>query len=838
MPHTKRGYIMKNFKRISVAFLLIISMLVTVIPFSAEVSAATLTYSKSSNSGTRNVVCTTLDGTSAASYYTGNYTYEKLANLSSNSLFTTLQTLMRTTHNKTSSYNDCRDMADQTDCENENGRVTLIYTSYSATMSQYNGWNREHVWPQSLGGGNTSGGGADLHHIRPSDAGVNSSRGNKKYGNSNGGTAKYGSNPATGVLGGHYSSSYFEPLDNVKGDVARICLYVYVRWNSQWGAESITEVFQSVDVLLEWMEMDPVDTWEMGRNEVVANYQGNRNVFIDYPELAWIMLGYDVPEGLTTPSGNGSNGSSGGNQGGNTGNQGGNTGNQGGNTGDQGGNTGSQGGNTGNQGGTTTPPTTTPDYVVADSIQAGKEYLLAMLNNGETLYFDGSIPKSAQPWYFGASSSASDALPVQLETVSGVSGGYRLYCMKDGKKTYLRLYERSDKAGSGTMEMTTTCPSEYYTYDSTYKTLVHTFADGETKMYIGTYGTFNTFGASKYSYIGNDDSWIGRLYVENASSGGNQGGGTTVTCQHTTTEIRNASSATCGKNGYTGDTYCKSCNTKIKGGSTITATGNHSYGQWTVNGNQEERTCSVCQNVETRPLVTCEHKNTELREKVNATCGKDGYTGDTCCKDCNAIIAYGEQIPATGNHTFGGWATNGANQVRKCVNCEKSETRLTPTCNHGATEITGATEPTCSNVGYTGDSCCVDCGTIIKKGEEIPRSTEHKNTELRYASSTTCVSKGYTGDLYCNDCNAKIEDGKTIPASGVHSIVSEIISEPTKKDDGLRMDKCEHCDFFETVVLPKTGSNNTVIIIIIVSAAVVLAAVVVTVIVIKKKKAK
>ena len=65
---------------------------------------------------------------------------------------------------------------------------------------------------------------------------------------------------------GHYNSTYFEPLDNVKGDVARICLYVYVRWGSNWGADSITEVFQSVDVLLEWMAIDPVDTWEMGRN--------------------------------------------------------------------------------------------------------------------------------------------------------------------------------------------------------------------------------------------------------------------------------------------------------------------------------------------------------------------------------------------------------------------------------------------------------------------------------------------------------------------------------------------------------------------------------------------
>ena len=230
-------------------------------------------YSSQYNSGQRDVIATTLNGTSASSYYTGSYTYAALSSLSSTALQSSLKTLMTSTHSYTSSYNDCHYKADRTDCENEDGRVSLIYTSYSATMSQWNGWNREHVWPQSLGGGNTSGGGADLHHIRPSDAVVNSTRGNKKYGNTNGGTAKYGSNPATGYLGGYYNSTYFEPLDNVKGDVARIVLYVWIRWGSSWGADSVTEVFQSVDVLLEWCELDPVDTWELGRNEVVQNIQ-------------------------------------------------------------------------------------------------------------------------------------------------------------------------------------------------------------------------------------------------------------------------------------------------------------------------------------------------------------------------------------------------------------------------------------------------------------------------------------------------------------------------------------------------------------------------------------
>ncbi len=312
---------MKHLKtRITSILLTLILLASSLVPSYAIESGVPTTYSPNYNSGERGVVCTSLDGTSAADYYK-NHNYDDLSTLSSDDLFASLQTLMRSTHEYISSYDDCHYKADQTDCTNGSGNVLLLYTSYSATMSQWNGWNREHVWPQSLGGGNTTGGGADMHHIRPSDAGVNSSRGNKKYGESGSNPSeKYGSNPAVGVLGGTYNSNYFEPLDNVKGDVARICLYVYVRWNSAWGADNIEDVFQSIDVLLTWCELDPVDTWEMGRNEVVGAIQGNRNVFIDYPEYAWLLFDREVPDDMVTPSGKASGGatSGGGSSGGAT----------------------------------------------------------------------------------------------------------------------------------------------------------------------------------------------------------------------------------------------------------------------------------------------------------------------------------------------------------------------------------------------------------------------------------------------------------------------------------------------------------------------------------------
>ena len=310
---------MRNLSKSLIAFLLSFVFIISAfLPVTAVESRASGTqptkYSSQYNSGQRDVVCTTLDGTSADDYYTGSYEYDVLDDYSGTTLYNMLQTLMRTTHTYKSTYDDCHYKADRTDCENEDGKVVLIYTSYSATMNQWNGWNREHVWPKSLGGQtqNNGTGGADLHHIRPSDAVVNSTRNNYKYGYAVNGSAKYGSNPASGYLGGYLGGGYFEPLDHVKGDVARICLYVYVRWGSDWGASNITSVFQSVDVLLEWCALDPVDTWEMGRNEVIQDIQGNRNVFIDYPELAWLIFNREIPDGMTTPSGSAVNGSQGG----------------------------------------------------------------------------------------------------------------------------------------------------------------------------------------------------------------------------------------------------------------------------------------------------------------------------------------------------------------------------------------------------------------------------------------------------------------------------------------------------------------------------------------------
>ena len=300
---------MKLFTR-ALSLLIVIAIFISA--FCINTSAASPTMR---NTGKRDVLCTALSD-SAENYYTGSYTYDTLSAKSSSELLSALRSLMKSTHSYKSSYDNCRDWSSYTDSSEGNKNIILLYSSVSATDQDYiskrsNGWNREHVWPKSLGGFEEKGAGADLHHVRPSDSKLNGDRGNLKYGNVTGGSDVKGTALVSGMVGGQRTNNYFEPLDNVKGDVARICLYVYARYGGEISkCSSITNVFQSVDVLLEWCEEDPVDTWEMSRNDVVESIQGNRNVFIDYPEYAFLLFGKSVPADMETPSGDATGNSS------------------------------------------------------------------------------------------------------------------------------------------------------------------------------------------------------------------------------------------------------------------------------------------------------------------------------------------------------------------------------------------------------------------------------------------------------------------------------------------------------------------------------------------------
>lgn len=291
------------------------------------------------NSELRHTVCTELSP-QAKEYYTDDFSYSRLCTLSAaedistsyaatldNDMYSALHSLMADTHTYFASYSGYNKGSlayfwNSTDAVGGSDSYVMFYSDVMGD-SEGVSLNREHIWPKSRAsyGTKKGGGGSDLHHLRPSASKVNSAKSDHLFGNVNG---VYSTGVSEGIFNGetcwylNKSADTFECKDDVKGDVARILLYVYCRWeqpnlytdmtenlpepDSDSKSNSGKRVVESLDTLLSWCKSDPVDTWEMKRNDLTEDVQGNRNVFIDYPELAWMMFGKEIPDDMTTPS--------------------------------------------------------------------------------------------------------------------------------------------------------------------------------------------------------------------------------------------------------------------------------------------------------------------------------------------------------------------------------------------------------------------------------------------------------------------------------------------------------------------------------------------------------
>ncbi len=208
------------------------------------------------------------------------------------------------THTTHISYSELWDVLKQTDeASSDTSKVFLIYGWENGQDSDChndimrdksdNGgsaanceWNREHVYPRSLGNPNlgSSGAGSDPHHVRPSDVSMNGRRGNKKFAEGSG---------HAGVV----NSDFWYPGDEWKGDVARIIMYLYLRYGSQTlpsnvgTGPSIDSDSNMLELFLKWNAEDPPSEVEDQRNAILENLQGNRNPFIDNPYLATLIWG-------------------------------------------------------------------------------------------------------------------------------------------------------------------------------------------------------------------------------------------------------------------------------------------------------------------------------------------------------------------------------------------------------------------------------------------------------------------------------------------------------------------------------------------------------------------
>ena len=511
-PKSKGDCAMKTIAKRSLAWLMTLMMCVTLFcGVWTPAQAATVNYVKSGNYvynwGQREELATFLSPMAEAWYAKNNISYETLSAMSGSSstgsvptsaLYKELQDLMKSNHDYETSYNATRDLFCYTDCQNSGGKISSFYSGNAIGPEWGQGsWNREHTWPNSKGlGGQDEN---DIMMLRPTSVSENSSRGNKAYGQSG---SYYNPN---GESGGKY---------DLRGDVARIFLYVYVRWGNTSYAWGTGGVMENVDVLLTWMEADPVDTWELGRNDSVEAITGTRNVFVDYPEFAFLLFGEDIPENMSTPSGEGN---------------------------------GDCGHNNFDAGVVTAPTCTASGYTLLTCQTAGcgetrKINIVAAVGHAftagvcvvcgeaetvapkEPTYV--TTPKTGTPYKLGFYSTSASEAYYFTGTMTGyygttdtayakgvdvyveqVSGGYRLYFNNSsGQKQYINLVQ------SGTHYNFTfaSTASSVFTWDSS-KNSFYTTVGSET-CYMGTYGSYKTMGTITSSKMQNTD-YFAHLYT-------------------------------------------------------------------------------------------------------------------------------------------------------------------------------------------------------------------------------------------------------------------------------------------------------------------------------------
>ena len=289
---------------------------------------------------------------------------------------------------------------------------------------------------------------------------------------------------------------------------------------------------------------------------------------------------------------------------------------------------------------------------------------------------------------------------------------------------------------------------------------------------------------------------------------------------HQHTEIRNKKEATCKETGYSGDTWCKDCGKKILSGQTIAKTENHSWdaGKVTTKATCTEEgektfTCSICGDKKTEKVSATGHQHTEIRNKKEATCKEEGYSGDTWCKDCGKKILSGQAIAKTEDHSWNqGKITKEptckeeGEKTFTCSICGNTKTEKVSTTDHQHMEIRNQKNPTCKEAGYSGDTYCADCGVKISSGKTIAKTKNHNWDGGVITTEPTCTERGEK-TFTCTICGNT--DTKKVNATGHRYGAYKVVKEPTNKRKGLKSKTCSVCGKIVYEGIPKTNSSPT-----------------------------
>ncbi|MBO5789444.1 MAG: endonuclease [Clostridia bacterium] len=218
-----------------------------------------------------------------------------------------LADLITETHHTQTTYDGLNQAFKVADADPDKpGNIIWFYSGTSVPFSGFGSsvgtTNREHVWPKNAGKAfpEKSKAGSDAHHLRPTEAQMNSTRGSRSFGEvaqipgyivAEGGSTSYENLCYT-------DGTFFYPGEGFRGATARILMYVQVRWGDEFSLTFVdsagsNKTIGKISDLMKWHLEEPPTEAEIRRNEAVFGIQGNRNPFIDHPEYAAKIFCYD-----------------------------------------------------------------------------------------------------------------------------------------------------------------------------------------------------------------------------------------------------------------------------------------------------------------------------------------------------------------------------------------------------------------------------------------------------------------------------------------------------------------------------------------------------------------
>ena len=196
----------------------------------------------------------------------------------------------------------------------------------------------------------------------------------------------------------------------------------------------------------------------------------------------------------------------------------------------------------------------------------------------------------------------------------------------------------------------------------------------------------------------------------------------------------------------------------------------------------------------TKTIQVTGHPNTELKNAKEATCSKEGYTGDKICKDCGKTIEAGKTIPKKEHSWDAGKVTKAANCTEKgirtytCQSCSITRTEDIPALGHKIV-TDAAVAATCETDGKTEGSHCSVCGTILTAQKTV-KATGHDWDEGKITKAATCEEKGvktYT----CRTCKkTRTED---VPALGHQAVTDAAVAATCETDGKTEGSHCSVC---------------------------------------------